>query len=46
LDQRGIEREEDAADGNIWNQEGKYERRMLLRVIFGHKRDEERGGWC
>jgi len=46
LDQRGKKREEDGAEGNIWTQAGKYERGMLLRGIFGHKREEVRGGWC
>jgi len=32
--------------GNIWTQEEGSETRMLLKGIFGPKREEVRGGWC
>jgi len=39
-------REKDGAEWNIWNQERGSERRMVLRRIFGPKREKLRGGWC
>ena len=46
MDPRGRKREEDGADGNIWTQESGSERRMVLRGIFGPKREEVRAGLC
>ena len=30
----------DGAEGNIWTEEGESERRMVLKVIFGLKREK------
>jgi len=46
LDPRGRKGEEDGAEENIWTQEGGSESRMVLREIFGPKREEVRGAWC
>ena len=40
LDPRVRKEEEYGAEGNIWTQEGGSERRMVLRGIFEHKREE------
>ena len=42
--QRGRKREKDNAGGDVWTQEGGSERRMVLRGIFGPKREEVREG--
>ena len=44
MDPRGRKWEEDGAEGNIWTQEGGSERRMVLRGIFGPKREKVREG--
>ena len=46
MDPRGRKWEEDGPEGKIWTQEGGSERRMVLRGMFGPKREEVRGGWC
>ena len=46
MDPRGRKREKDSAGGNVWTQEGGSERRMVLRGIFGPKREEVREAWC
>ena len=42
MDRRGRKREKDSAGGNVWTQEGGSERRMVLRGMFGPKREEVR----
>ena len=44
MDIRGKKGEEDDAEGNIWIQEGRNERRTLLEAMFGPKREEVREG--
>jgi len=44
LEPRERKREKDSAGGNVWSQEGRRERRMMLRGIFRHKREEMREG--
>jgi len=46
LDPSGRKREKDIAGVNVWTQDGGSERRMVLRGIFGLKREEVRGGLC
>jgi len=46
LDPREKKREEEADEGNIWNQKRGSESRMVLSGIFGPKREEVSGGWC
>ena len=46
MDPRGRKREKDSPGGNVWTEEGGSERRMVLRGIFGPKREEVRGAWC
>ena len=46
MDPRGRKREKDIAGGNVWTEEGGSERRMVLREIFGPKREEVREAWC
>ena len=46
MDTREWKCEDDGVKGNIWTQEGGSERKLVLRGIFGLKREEVRGEWC